>query len=180
MNDAVKGNIEEPNAMVLSTTDCQGNVSARVVLLKDISLKGFIFYSNYDSHKAMQLRENPKAALTFLWKPIGRQIRVEGKVRKISRAASRLYFDSRPLDSRINACISPQSTIIPNREFLLAMRHGFLLDLLGQPPRCPDNWGGYLLQPNLMEFWQEKEFRLHDRTRYRLVRNKWVTEILAP
>lgn len=180
MGEAIKGNIDEPNAMVLSTADCQGNVSARYVLLKEFSKNGFIFFSNYESQKAIQLRENPKAALTFLWKPLERQVRIEGTVVKINRNESRAYFDSRPLESRISACISPQSSIIPDRDFLLALRDGFILDLQGRPPRCPENWGGYRLKPQLMEFWQGREFRLHDRTRYQLVNKKWVTEILAP
>jgi pyridoxamine 5'-phosphate oxidase len=180
MDEAIKKNIDQPNAMVLSTADNKGNVSARYVLLKDFNKSGFIFFSNYESHKAIQLRENPKAALTFLWKSPERQVRVEGTVSKISRNESRVYFDNRPLESRINTCISPQSSIIPDRDFLLALREGFILDLQGRPPRCPENWGGYCLKPHLIEFWQGRQFRLHERIRYRLVNKKWVTEMLAP
>ena len=178
--DAVKAEIEEPNAMVLSTADFIGNVSARVVLLKGVDKGGFVFFSNYQSRKGSQLEANPRAALTFHWQIAHRQIRVEGKVKKITRNESVSYFNSRPLDSRVSACISPQSAIIPDRSFLEAMREGFILDLNGHPPQCPDNWGGYRLKPTLVEFWQGREGRLHDRLRYQWKGNKWNLERLAP
>jgi pyridoxamine 5'-phosphate oxidase len=109
-----------------------------------------------------------------------RQIRVEGTVVKISRKESEAYFNSRPVDSRISASVSPQSCIIPDRGFLESMREGFMLDLNGLPPKCPDNWGGYLLKPALVEFWQGRAHRLHDRIRYSLKKQKWVIERLAP
>ena len=178
--DAIQAEIEEPNAMVLSTSDPDGNVSGRVVLLKSVQKNGFVFFTNYDSRKGIQLASNPKAALTFLWYVIERQIRVEGSVAKISRKESETYFNSRPADSRISACVSPQSCIIPDRSFLESMREGFLLDLNGQPPQCPDYWGGYLLKPTLIEFWQGRVHRLHDRLQYRRSGNKWILERLAP
>jgi len=171
---------DEPEAMVLSTCDADGNVSGRVVLLKGTGKNGFIFYTGYDSRKGKQLAANPKAALTFHWPRMERQVRVEGSVSRISRKESEAYFDSRPADSRISACISPQSCVIPERAFLEAMRDGLLLDLAGDAPRCPDNWGGYILKPVLIEFWQGREHRLHDRVQYRLTGRKWVIERLAP
>jgi pyridoxamine 5'-phosphate oxidase len=179
-DDAVHAGIEEPNAMVLSTADPEGNVSGRVVLLKGVEDKGFVFFSNYESRKGMQLSSNPKAALTFLWFALERQIRVEGNVVRISRKESEVYFNSRPVDSRISASVSPQSCIIPDRGFLESMREGFMLDLNGLPPKCPDNWGGYLLKPTLVEFWQGRAHRLHDRIRYSWKKQKWVIERLAP
>ena len=120
--------------MVLSTADISGNVSARFVLLKGVDKGGFVFFSNYQSRKGYQLESNPRAALTFHWHAIERQVRVEGEARKISRKESVAYFNSRPLDSRVSACVSPQSAVIPDRNFLEVMREGFLLDLGDSPP----------------------------------------------
>ena len=178
--DAINAEVEEPNAMVLSTADLRGNVSARVVLLKGVDQGGFVFFSNYQSRKGTQLALNPLAALTFHWQPIGRQVRVEGKVKKVSRKESVAYFNNRPHDSRVSACISPQSAIIPDRFFLEAMREGFLLDLGDSPAQCPENWGGYLLRPTMVEFWQGRPHRLHDRLRYQRSGNNWKLERLAP
>ncbi len=179
-DEAVKAEMEEPNAMVLSTCDLEGNVSARVVLLKGVEKCGFVFFTGYHSRKGLQLASNPKASLTFLWYPLQRQVRVEGKVVKIARRESEAYFNSRPSDSRISACVSPQSSIIPDRYFLESMREGFIHDLNGDPPQCPDNWGGYLLKPGLIEFWQGRAHRMHDRLQYRLQDRNWILERLAP
>jgi pyridoxamine 5'-phosphate oxidase len=178
--DSIRSEIEEPNAMVLSTADSAGNVSGRVVLLKGLEKEGFVFFTNYDSRKGIQLSINPKAALTFLWYAIERQIRVEGRVVKISRKESEAYFNSRPADTLISTCISPQSCVIPDRKFLESMREGLILDLNGQPPKCPGNWGGYLLRPSRVEFWQGRAHRLHDRLQYRRSGKKWILERLAP
>jgi pyridoxamine 5'-phosphate oxidase len=178
--EAIHAEIEEPNAMVLSTADRDGNVSGRVVLLKGIDHNGFVFYTNYDSRKGLQLASNPKASLTFPWYAMERQVRVEGSVVKISRQESKAYFGSRPADSQVSACVSPQSCVIPDRSFLESMREGFLLDLDGDRPQCPDNWGGYLLKPTLVEFWQGRAHRLHDRLQFRLAGKKWLVERLAP
>ena len=178
--DAIRSKIEEPNAMVLSTSDLDRNVSGRVVLLKGVENNGFVFFTNYESRKGIQLACNPKAALTFLWYAIERQIRVEGKVNKISRKESEAYFNSRPADSRISTCVSPQSCVIPDRSFLESVREGLILDLNGQSPICPENWGGYLLRPTMVEFWQGRAHRLHDRLRYSRAGNKWLLERLAP
>jgi pyridoxamine 5'-phosphate oxidase len=178
--EAVAAKTEEPNAMILSTSGKSGIVSARVVLLKGVERNGFVFFTNYDSRKGEQLAYNPRAALTFFWPKVERQVRVEGKVVKVSRRESNAYFNSRPLDSRISACVSPQSSVIPDRSFLEAMREGFILDLDDQEPECPPNWGGYLLKPSLIEFWQGRAHRLHDRIRFRKKGALWTVERLAP
>ncbi len=178
--DAIVSKVEEPNAMILSTSDRDGNVSGRVVLLKGIENTGFVFFTNYDSRKGKQMASNPKAALTFFWYQLERQVRVEGKITKVSRKESEAYFLTRPAESRISACISPQSCIIPDRSFLESMHEGLMLDLNGALPPCPDNWGGYLLKPTMIEFWQGRALRLHDRLRYTLERKKWILERLAP
>lgn len=179
-NEALGSGIEEPNAMVLSTSDLDGNVSARVVLLKGIENGGFQFFTGYESQKGIQLKLNPKAALTFHWHALERQVRVEGKVLKMSRKETVAYFNSRPMDSRVSACVSPQSLVIPDRLFLESMREGFILDLQGLPPACPENWGGYILKPGRIEFWQGRARRLHDRIRYRKQGRVWIIERLAP
>jgi pyridoxamine 5'-phosphate oxidase len=178
--EACQAGTGEPNAMVLSTADRDGNVSGRVVLLKGVEHDGFVFYTSYDSRKGLQLASNPRAALTFFWQPVERQVRVEGTVRKVPRKESVSYFNGRPADSRYSACISPQSCVIPDRAFLETMREGLILDLSGAPPHCPENWGGYLLKPRMIEFWQGRPHRLHDRLRYRLIRDTWIIERLAP
>ncbi len=178
--EAVQQKVMEPNAMVLSTASYSGRVTARVVLLKGIENGRFVFYTNYQSLKGIQLAENPHAALTFLWLPLERQIRVEGTVRKTSRKESAGYFHSRPIESRISAAVSPQSSIIPDRQFLEVMRQGFILDLGGRELVCPDSWGGYRLTPNLIEFWQGGVNRLHDRICYRRKNKIWLIHRLAP
>lgn len=172
--------VEEPRAMVLSSASPDGKVSARVVLLKGIEKGNFLFFTNYESHKGIQLSANPLAALTFFWPKVERQIRIEGSVAKLPRKDSVVYFNSRPFDSRVSACISPQSCVIPDRSFLESMREGFLLDLNGNPPECPENWGGYRLKPSLIEFWQGRAYRLHDRLCYTRHGSKWMLERLAP
>ena len=178
--EAAEAEVEQPDAMILSTSGPSGNVSARVVLLKGIDKGGFVFFTNYDSRKGMQLASNPNAALTFPWLTLQRQVRVEGKVTRVTRRESSEYFNSRPIDSRISASISPQSCVIPDRRFLESMRAGLLLDLDGRPPECPSNWGGYRLKPVLVEFWQGRAHRLHDRIQYRQSKNQWIRERLAP
>lgn len=180
LNQSMDSGVEEPNAMVLSTSDREGHVSARVVLLKGIEKDGFIFFTSYESRKGIQLQANPNAALTFHWHLLERQVRVEGKVVKISRKASVEYFNFRPSDSRISASVSPQSSVIPDRSFIESMREGFILDLQGSAPVCPDNWGGYCLKPSMIEFWQGRARRLHDRIRYRIQKGEWIIERLAP
>jgi pyridoxamine 5'-phosphate oxidase len=128
----------------------------------------------------MQLRQNPNAALLFFWPEIERQIRIEGRTVRISRKKSVEYFRLRPLESRISAIVSPQSQVIPDRLFLDSIREGVLLDLGSEEPPCPDQWGGYDLKPRMIEFWQGRKNRLHDRIRYRKSGDAWTAELLAP
>lgn len=178
--DALRESKDEPGAMVLSTADGDGNISGRVVLLRGVEKGRFVFYTSYDSRKGLQLAANPRAALTFHWPCLERQVRVEGTVSRTGRKQSEEYFNSRPAGSRVSACVSPQSCVIPDRSFLESMREGFILDLDGRSPRCPENWGGYLLRPVRVEFWQGRAHRLHDRLQYRLQAKKWILERLAP
>lgn len=178
--DVLSADIDEPNAMVLSTSTADGRVSARVVLLKGIEKGGFVFFTNYHSRKGLQLTGNPFAALTFHWKELERQVRIEGYVKKVSRRESENYFNQRPFESRLSASVSPQSAVVPDRPFLEALRDSVVLELGGQEPKCPDNWGGYRLIPHQVEFWQGRENRLHDRLQYRLSSRKWIVERLAP
>lgn len=177
---AVTAGLPEPNAMVLSTAGHNGHVSSRVVLLKGIEAGRFLFFTNYESRKGQQLAENPHASLLFFWKELERQIRVEGTVKKYPRKKSVDYFNQRPLESRISALISPQSAVIPDRMFLEAMWQGAMLDLAGRDPECPGNWGGFQLKPDLIEFWQGRENRLHDRIQFTHSRGRWILERLAP
>jgi len=180
LQEALDAGIDHANAMILSTADPEGNVSARVVLLKGAEQRGFTFFTNYQSKKGLQLAANPKAALTFLWIAVERQVRIEGVVSKVSRKESVAYFNSRPADNRVSACVSPQSAVIPDRSFLEAMKDGVLLDLGDSQVKCPEDWGGYVLKPTMIEFWQGREGRLHDRLRYRMKRKRWILERLAP
>jgi pyridoxamine 5'-phosphate oxidase len=155
--------------------------SARIVLLKDFTNEGFVFYTNYESYKGMQLHENPKACLVFFWKELERQVRVVGLVSKVDAAESTAYFKSRPAGSRIGAWASPQSRVIDNREWL-DHRYEELAkeidpDIIDRPP----HWGGYIVKPVIMEFWQGRPSRLHDRIQYTLEESgKWKIERLAP
>jgi pyridoxamine 5'-phosphate oxidase len=178
--DAVRSGIDEPNAMVLATAGPNGDVTARVVLLKSAGQAGFTFFTNYNSVKARQIQKNPRGALVFFWKEMERQVRVEGKMKKVSRRESIEYFDSRPLDSRISASVSPQSEPVPDRAFLESRREGFVLDLGMKEPVCPPDWGGFILIPDCIEFWQGREYRLHDRLQYTKTGKSWVLERLAP
>lgn len=177
---AEKAKVAEPHAMALATVDSHGHPSLRMVLLKGFSEKGFIFFSHYESRKGIQLSCNPYAAITFHWKELEQQIRVEGKVKRIPAGESDEYFRSRPLESRINTCISPQSCIIPDRDFLEVTKESFTQDLQGRPPARPANWGGYCLSPVMIEFWQGRPYRLHDRIQYTLNKKSWNHVRLAP
>jgi pyridoxamine 5'-phosphate oxidase len=178
--DAVKAGIEEPSAMFLATSGADGRPSGRVLLLKGINKKGFVFFTNYGSRKAKEISENPNATIVFHWKEIERQVRIAGRVSRISVKESDDYFDSRPFDSRVSAAISPQSAVIRGRIFLEKERERFISCLGDQKIKRPANWGGFLIKPYLFEFWQGRESRLHDRIQYRLVKMKWTIERLAP
>ncbi|MUT70134.1 MULTISPECIES: pyridoxamine 5'-phosphate oxidase [Stutzerimonas] len=170
----------EPNAMSLATVDAEGRPHCRILLLKALDERGFTFFTNYDSAKGQQLQEAPFAAMTFFWPTLERQVRIEGRVEKVSPEESDAYFQVRPLGSRLGAWASPQSQVIRDRaelERLLAETEQRFLD---KAPHCPPHWGGYRLLPECIEFWQGRASRLHDRLEYRLVANSWQRERLAP
>jgi pyridoxamine 5'-phosphate oxidase len=178
-DEALNSQLPEVNAMTLATADERGVPSARIVLLKGYDTRGFVFYTNYDSRKGRELAANPKAALLFFWAELERQVRIEGLVERIAPDESDEYYRSRPLASRIGAWASPQSEPIPGKAWLLAraaemgLRHGL-------NPERPPHWGGYRLRPELIEFWQGRPSRLHDRLRYRLDGPSWERTRLAP
>ena len=169
-----------PDAVSLATSSKDGHVSVRTVLLKDYSKAGFVFFTNYKSKKGSQLTENASAAMLFYWPESGRQVRIEGHVEKVSRKESELYFRSRPRVSQIGAWASEQSTIIPDRKYLDDRVAFFSNKFSDRNVELPPHWGGYILIPELIEFWQEGEFRLHDRIQYTRKENYWLIERLAP
>jgi pyridoxamine 5'-phosphate oxidase len=178
--DALNAQLYEPNVMTLATADAYGKPSARIVLLKGFDEHGFNFYTNYDSKKGKELQQNPQAALVFFWAELERQIRIEGIVSKLDPEVSTEYFHSRPKGSQIGAMVSPQSQVIPSREALeeqvIEMKQKFAEV---EVPR-PDHWGGYLVEPQHIEFWQGRPSRLHDRISYDLVDGVWIINRLAP
>jgi pyridoxamine 5'-phosphate oxidase len=179
--EAVEAKIDEVNAMTLATASADGIPSARIVLLKEFSDKGFVFYTNYDSYKGKQLEENPKACLVFFWKEMERQVRITGIVQKIPGEESDLYFHSRPPGSQIGASISPQSNVIESREWLEKQYASKEAQVKNGEVNRPDNWGGYQVKPVVIEFWQGRPSRLHDRLEYTLQENgSWKIERLAP
>lgn len=180
LTEAQKASIIEPNAMVLSTCNAKGIPSSRTVLLKHFDEEGCIFFTNYLSRKAQEIQENPYVAITFLWKELERQVLIQGKVEKTSRATSEEYFSKRPRQSQLGAAASQQSQVVPNRKFL--EDEYSRLDKLfeKQTIPCPKNWGGFLIKPSIYEFWQGRPNRLHDRFRYRLSNHQWIIERLSP
>ncbi len=178
--DAVKSEITEINAMTLATASADGIPSARIVLLKGYDKNGFIFFTNYKSHKGNEMELNANVCLVFFWKELERQIRITGSVEKVSAAESDAYFISRPVGSRIGAWASPQSTVIANREFIEERSKEFEDQFSdGNIPR-PQHWGGYIVKPVQVEFWQGRPSRLHDRIQYSLHKGSWSIERLAP
>jgi pyridoxamine 5'-phosphate oxidase len=179
-NEAVKSEINEVNAMTLATASKDGTPHARIVLLKSFDETGFIFFTNYESNKGNELDKNAKAALVFFWKELERQVRIEGVVKKIDPKESDAYFNSRPAGSRIGAWASPQSSIIANRNILEENVNRFTEEFKNNIPR-PQNWGGYVVMPATIEFWQGRSNRLHDRILYSKTANGvWKIERLAP
>jgi pyridoxamine 5'-phosphate oxidase len=171
----------DPTAMTLATSDGRGEVTARIVLLKKFGPEGFAFYTNYASRKGRQLSENPRAALVLHWPHLRRQVRIEGTVEQISHEEADRYFQSRPRLYQLSATISNQSEIIPSRKFLLESVKHLQKKLARQPVPRPKTWGGYRLVPDIIEFWQHRENRLHDRLRYRKRKDStWTLERLAP
>lgn len=180
-NEAIASEIDEVNAMTLATASSDGVPSARIVLLKGFDAKGFTFFTNYSSFKGQQLAENPKACLVFFWKELERQVRITGLIEKISPEASNEYFNSRPTESQVGAMASPQSSIIENREWLDNHYKELENELKGKKLQRPSHWGGYILKPVIIEFWQGRPSRLHDRLQYSLKENgEWKIERLAP
>lgn len=179
-NEAIKSDIDEVNAMTLATCDKNLIPHARIVLLKDFDENGFVFFTNYNSHKANEIAENHNAALLFFWKELERQVRIEGLIEKIAENESDEYFQSRPVGSRIGAWASPQSSVIPSREVLDENTQKWL-DAFGDNIPRPAHWGGYCLIPRTIEFWQGRSSRLHDRFLYtRANSSNWRIERLAP
>lgn len=170
----------DANAMVLSTVNSAGEPSSRVVLLKGMHEGGLVFYTNYRSHKAEDMNVNNSVALNFFWKELERQVRIGGRVEKAPEDLSDAYFNSRPEGSRIGAWTSPQSQVIPDRDFLETRRQKYtsMYDA-GDIPR-PEHWGGYVVYPSYMEFWQGRASRLHDRIRFEKQENTWSRSRLAP
>jgi pyridoxamine 5'-phosphate oxidase len=179
--EAVDSQIDEVNAMTLATASSDGIPSARIVLLKGFSDEGFVFFTNYNSYKGKQLAENPKACLVFFWKELERQVRITGIIRKVTAAESDEYFYSRPLGSQIGAAVSPQSSIITSREWLEEKYQDMEKKAGNGKVERPAHWGGYIVTPVLIEFWQGRPSRLHDRFEYSLQENGgWKAERLAP
>jgi pyridoxamine 5'-phosphate oxidase len=170
----------DPNAVVLATATPDGKPSARVVLMKGVVDSGFVFYTNYDGRKGRELIANPRAALCFHWDELGKQIRVEGSVTKVSRRESAAYFRSRPRGSQVGAWASPQSSVIPDRSVLERRVEEIEAEFQGREVDLPPHWGGFRIEPETVEFWQSRKSRLHDRLRYRRVGQKWTIERLAP
>jgi pyridoxamine 5'-phosphate oxidase len=191
-NEAVASQIDEVNAMTLATVNAAGVPAARIVLLKGYNPDGFIFFTNYESDKGKNLAQNPNAALVFFWKELERQIRIEGTVQKVSAEDSDRYFNSRPASSRIGAWASPQSAVIENRLVIEQNVERYTSIFANDSIERPDHWGGYIVKPTSIEFWQGRSSRLHDRIRYKLETNgyntatdtrsdaNWKIERLAP
>ncbi|MDY7561579.1 pyridoxamine 5'-phosphate oxidase [Pseudomonas sp. 10B1] len=170
----------EANAMTVATVDEEGRPHCRILLLKGLDDQGFTFFTNYESAKGQQLAARPHAAMTFFWPSLERQVRIEGRVVKVSAQESDAYFQVRPLGSRLGAWASPQSRVIADRAELEAMLKNTEQRFSDSQPHCPEHWGGYRLLPERIEFWQGRPSRLHDRLNYRVENEAWVCERLAP
>jgi pyridoxamine 5'-phosphate oxidase len=180
-NEAQEANVPEKNAMTLATATHDGRPSARIVLLKGVYEAGFVFYTNYLSRKGKEITKNPLGALTFFWPGMDRQIRIEGTIEKVSKEQSEKYFHSRPKNSQIGALASPQSQEIADRDVLEKKWTALEAEYEGKDVPKPSFWGGYILKPRLIEFWQGRPNRLHDRILYKKIDNKnWKKVRLAP
>ncbi len=169
-----------PNAMTVATADTNGKPSARVILLKDADEQGFVFYTNFQSRKGNELKENPQAALLFYWETLKTQVRVEGTVEIVSDEEADAYWRTRPLESRIGAWASQQSQPIENRKVLEDRYEHFARQFTDSNIPRPPHWSGYRLTPQLIEFWEERPFRLHDRVRYVKKDGEWISSLLNP
>jgi pyridoxamine 5'-phosphate oxidase len=179
-DDAVKSEIDEVNAMTLATASLTGIPSARIVLLKSFTETGFVFFTNYNSHKGKELEDNPNACLVFFWKELERQVRITGTVEKVSAAESDAYFISRPAGSRIGAWASPQSSVITSRQTIEKNTEKYEEQFADTEITRPPHWGGYIVLPTVIEFWQGRQSRLHDRLQYTKLPDGWKIERLAP
>ncbi|MFA6581457.1 MAG: pyridoxamine 5'-phosphate oxidase [Paludibacter sp.] len=177
--EAIESDQLEPTAMVLSTVDENLQPHSRIVLLKELSPDGFVFYTNYEGHKAHQISQNNRVSLVFFWPRLERQVRVVGTVEKISETISTSYFKSRPLDSQIGAWASPQSQLIRSKDFL-EKQFQYYKQKFGETVPKPPHWGGYLIKPSTIEFWQGRPNRLHDRLLFSLENKEWIISRLAP
>ncbi|RDC58631.1 pyridoxamine 5'-phosphate oxidase [Pedobacter chinensis] len=177
---ALKAQIYEPNVMTLATANKAGKPDARIVLLKGVDEEGFKFFTNYLSAKGKELKRNPYAALVFFWPELERQVRIEGIVEKLNKETSEEYFNTRPVDSQIGAIASPQSQIIPNRQFLEEKFEELKSKSEHKTILKPAHWGGYVVKPTRIEFWQGRSNRLHDRINFELAKGTWVKTRLAP
>lgn len=177
---AVDGGIPTPNAMTLATVDERGRPAARIVLLKEVDDRGFVFYTSYESRKARELAVSPSAALVLYWEPLHRQIRIEGAVERISDAESDAYFASRPRGSQLGAAASPQSQVLASRQELEERVAAIAAQVGDGPVPRPPTWGGYRVIPDLIELWQGQPSRLHDRVRYLRGDFGWRLDRLAP
>ena len=172
--------IEEANAMTLATLGLDDFPKARVVLLKSFAEEGFVFYTNYLSDKGMSIDHHPKVGLSFFWPPLERQVIIKGKVEKLTADASDSYFKSRPKGSQLGALVSDQSRVISDRSIMEAKLEALQIEYQNKPVKRPDHWGGYLVKPFCIEFWQGRPNRLHDRIRCQLKSGNWIIERLAP
>ena len=181
IKEAINSNlIEEPNAMNVSTIEDDGYPRSRIVLLKDISNNGLTFFTNYNSNKGKSINKNNKVCISFFWPPLERQVIIKGKAKRISNDLSKKYFYSRPRESQIAALISPQSKIIPNRNFLNKSIKSVDEKYKGKKIPMPDHWGGFIIKPFEIEFWQGRPDRLHDRILFKLLNGRWESNRLAP
>jgi pyridoxamine 5'-phosphate oxidase len=179
-NEMMKSDLLEPTAFILATSDKNAKPSARALLMKGYDGGGFYFYTNYESRKGKELAENNQAAMLFFWPELERQIRIEGKVKKVSEEESFSYFKSRPFKSKVGAWASNQSTVISSRMTIVKKFFQYLIKFHSKDIPLPPYWGGYKLIPNAFEYWQGRENRLHDRVSYRLEKDTWITERLSP
>jgi pyridoxamine 5'-phosphate oxidase len=174
------GGVTEPNAMTLATLDAQGFPKARIVLLKEYNNEGFVFYTNYESEKGQSIAQHPQVGLSFFWPNLERQVIIKGTVEKVPEAQSDAYFMSRPKESQLGALVSNQSCVLEDRSILEDKMQSLVAQFENEDIQRPKHWGGYFVQPTMIEFWQGRPSRLHDRIRYGLQENQWIKERLAP
>jgi len=179
-SEALKSKVDEPNAMSLATISPDGNPRTRIVLVKDFSKDGLIFYTNYESAKAKGMEANKAVSVNFVWHPLQRQINIQGFTEKVDRKVSELYFHSRPRGSQLGALVSPQSKVIASRKVLEDRLAELDAQYKNEPIPLPENWGGIRIVPTRFEFWQGRDNRLHDRFEYILKNDQWSTQRLAP